>query len=60
MQQIRGKSAFEKSIENDLLIDGKGVNRSTQGTRADALSCIAVWEKAGGGRWAGVWQIEVG
>jgi hypothetical protein len=60
VQQIRGKAALEESIGNNHLMGGKKVNHSTQGTRADALSCIAVWEKGRGGRWAGllVWQIE--
>ena len=40
VQQIRGKSGFGESIEKDLLMDGKSVHRSTQGSRKDVLSCI--------------------
>lgn len=58
MQQIRGKPGFEESIENDVLMDGKAVNNSMPGTRADALSCIGVWEKAEREAAGPVWQIE--
>lgn len=60
VQQIRGKAALEESIGKNHLMGGKRVNHSTQGTRADALSCIAVWEKGRGGRWAGVADRESG
>ena len=56
MQQVRGTSAVEESIENDLLIDGKSVNHSTQGSREDALSCNGVWEKGRGKADGRVWQ----
>jgi hypothetical protein len=58
VQQIRGNSALAESIGNDLLIDGKSENDSTQGSREDALSYIGVWEEGRGRQMGRVWQIE--